>query len=734
MHFCVTIPVGTNGTHVRVTKLRSPAVWAWADPSDPVAVAAVEWFRANHDNVRKGRAPEGSTSRTLCLGVEIDGQMHALETPSFTKNTTDANVGRKMEAIFNPKQKTPLEHQIDLIEYISANRDFTVKNPTAFLVYWEMGSGKTHAGALLTATGRSRHTVCLCHVTNIGQWVRAVAEVALNDGGYDRVDIDVMGFAAFSKWFSSPQKMRGVQAVVVDEAHVFRNNTPTMQSTVATIRQANHVFLLTGTPLVNSVDDIDGMLPLMFGSSAPRSRPPPLELQKMLEGNLSWFDPAFHRPAMHRKHYPTVTHAVVPVQMSWLQTLQYMQMRSSTFAFNGYQICSAIQNRYNCQTRAVCNAPLWPKEADSPKLRKIVDTVMTYAGIGPQVVHSSLIDSALAKLRDMLPKTLRMEMITGSTQAGERTSITKLYNAGKLDVLLISDASQFGADLHGTAVMHMSEPQNNVATEKQTAARAIRMFSHDRVARKTVLVLYYISTFPKTDMTKEDTEAMEKYADATDMFGIGKKGKAVKFDHDQIRGEMFMNVADEFGETINERQRRVNAEQQVAMDPYTEIGFRKASIQMTQQKSSAAIDAEAAQEGAKIVMRSVAVQTTMVKEPKESSEPKAANKPKESIEPKAAKKPKEPKETKETKETNETKETKETKDTKETETANLKETKTVNPKETKELKATKPKDPKAKKSVKRKKPDEPLARKKPRKEQRPQPTQSGPAAVWPLNV
>jgi len=693
MHFCLTIPVGTNGTHVRVTKLRSPAVWAWADPSDPVAVAAVAWLRENHDNVRKGRAPEGPTSRTLCLGVEVDGHMHALGVPQFTKSTTAANVGRKMEALFRPKQKTPLEHQTDLLEYVKANRDFTTRSATAFLIYWEMGSGKTHAGALLAATGRSRHTVCLCHVTNIGQWVKAVADVVLDADGYDRVDVDVMGFAAFNKWFSTPQKMRGVQCVVVDEAHVFRNNTPTMQSTVATVRRANQVFLLTGTPLVNSVDDLDGMLPLIFGSSAPRHRPAPLELQKMLDGNLSWFDPAFHRPAMHRKHYPTVTHAVVPVQMTWLQTLQYMQVRSSTFHFNGYQICSAIQNRYNCQTRAVCNAPLWPKDDESPKLRKIADTVVTYAGIGPQVVHSSLIDSALSRLREMLPKTLRVSMITGGTQAGDRTAITKLYNAGKVDVLLISDASQFGADLHGTAVMHMSEPQNNVATEKQTAARAIRMFSHDRVMRKTVLVLYYISTFPKTDMTPEDTRAMEKYADATDMFGLGKKGKSIKLDHDQVRDEMFMNVADEFGETINERQRRVNAEQQAAMDPYVEIGFRKASIQMTQQKSATAIDAEAAQEGAKIVMRSIGVQTLKEAKPREPKVPKEEAKPKA---PKEAK-PKAPKEDK--------------------------------PKAPKEAK---PKAPK--KSVKRKKGDDATARKKPRKEQRPKPPSSAPGPAWPLNV
>lgn len=684
MHFCVTIPVGTNGTHVRITKLRNPTIWAWSDPKDPVATAAVEWLRENHGDVRRARGPEESTSRTLCLGVEIDGHMHGLTVPAFTKSTTKDNVGRKMESVFRPKQKTPLEHQTDLLEYIGKTRDFTKRNATAFTIYWEMGSGKTHAGAILTSTGRSRHTVCLCHVTNIGQWTGAISEVVLDPEGYDRVDVDVMGFAAFNKWFSTPQKMRGVQAMVVDEAHVFRNNTPTMQSTVSTLRRANQVFLLSGTPLVNSVDDLDGMLPLIFGSSAPRDRPTPVELQKMLEGHISWFDPAFHRPAMHRKHYPTVTHAVVPVQMSWLQTLQYMQVRSSVFNFNGYQICSATQNRYNCQTRAVCNAPLWPKDADSPKLRKISDMVTTYAGLGPQVVHSSLIESALSRLQKLLPKTLRVEIITGGTQATERTSITKRYNAGKVDVLLISDASQFGADLHGTAVMHMSEPQNNVATERQTAARAIRMFSHDRVLRKTVLVLYYTSTFPKTDMVPKDTKQMETYATDTDMFGFGKK-KAVRFDHDQIRTEMYLNVAEEFGETINERQRRVNAEQQAAMDPYIEISFRKASIPMTQQKSAAAIDADAAQDGGKIVLRSVGVQTLKVKEP---AKPRATKAPKET---KAAKA--------------------------------LKEIKPL---------ASKKKPSAAKKSVKRKKDDGPEARKKPRKERRP--PSAPPSSIWPLNV
>lgn len=119
-------------------------------------------------------------------------------------------------------------------------------------------------------------------------------------------------------------------------------------------------------------------------------------------------------------------------------------------------------------------------ERDSPKVRKIVKGLEQYYP-APQVVHSHFVEHGAylvaAVLRWKHPKW-KVEMITGATEGEERTHLVNAYNSGKIHVLIITDASATGTDVHGTRAMWKMGLADNLSTERQTTGRVARFGSH----------------------------------------------------------------------------------------------------------------------------------------------------------------------------------------------------------------------------------------------------------------
>lgn len=403
---------------------------------------------------------------------------------------------------------------------------------------------------------------------------------------------EVVGYSAFKTEFDNPRALKHYNCLVLDEAHYFRNNTTGMQMAMAAAHSAKNMVLLTGTPLVNDAEDIIGMMALtdMDGEydwegdyRETGELPEPKEVGEFLKGHVSWFAPETHRPNMFKRHYPTLETRTIRVPMGWYQTLEYLMAQRAQFDIGEYRISQGKSNRYNCLTRAVCNAPSSGME-DSPKLNAVRDQLDAMASKGRQVVHSSLVETGIIPLRKMLgtdprfAKT-RTDIITGSTPNDERDRIRTRYNKGKIDVLFISDASQFGLDLQATKAIHLIEPHPNLSTENQTTARAVRMGSHKNVKDKVVERFKYISVFPEGKITKaQEAEVLRRcIADKT----LGSQTKAMLEDI-QIGKELEAKI-NETKTTINEEQEVRNRENHVQIVPYLEA-YRKASVEMSTQK------------------------------------------------------------------------------------------------------------------------------------------------------
>lgn len=403
---------------------------------------------------------------------------------------------------------------------------------------------------------------------------------------------EVVGYSAFKTEFDNPKALRHYNCLVLDEAHYFRNNTQGMQMAMAAAHSAKNLVLLTGTPLVNDAEDIIGMMELTdmdgqydWGNTylEEGELPDPLDIKYFLEGHVSWFAPETHRPYMFKKHYPTLHTQTLHVPMGWFQSLEYLMAQKSLFEFGPFKITQGKSNRYNCWTRALCNAPSSGME-NSPKLNAVLDKLHEMAPQGRQVVHSSLVETGIMPLQEMLKKderfaTITTGMISGSTPNEDRERIRMKYNRGKIDVLFISDASQFGLDLQATKAIHLIEPHPNLSTENQTTARAVRMGSHKGCKDKVVERFKYISVFPQGVPTKaEVSEVIQKCIENK---VLGSKTESMIEELD-VAKELLRKIK-EAKTTINEEQEIRNVENHVQIVPYLE-SYRKASVEMSTQK------------------------------------------------------------------------------------------------------------------------------------------------------
>lgn len=653
--FDFTLEVGQpSDSHFQLIKVLNPTIELWVVPDCPVCAVVRDYFESEPGVTLKlrttgvrGAEPAAAKSAARTRDYPLaqyrwNRELYPVPLPKLHDGAPSATLHRRLKSAFVQQPRRLREHQKDLHRAFE-KRSMQERNTPAFTVVWEMGSGKTLGATSLMINHRSRYNMVVATNTNLGYWVshiretpfitreavaaamkqqqhprrkppaagaeaEAAAEASEIDAGVEVQSVvsrfaakerdvvlwfDVIGYTAFRNDYDNPKALKSYDCVVLDEAHYFRNNTQGMQSAIHAIHSARNVVLLTGTPLVNDVEDLVGMLQL---TDMDRTRdwereylksgrlPTPAEVTAFLGGHVSWFDPQVHRPNMFKKFYPSMVDRVVKVPMTWSQTLEYLMGERSVFEFGPYSIQQGKSNRYNCLTRAVCNAPGNDPQS-SPKLQLVAATIAKHVPEGPQVVHSSLIDTGVKPLKRMCDADKvrygSMEIITGTTDNAVRDAARARYNRGKTNVLFISDAMQFGLDLQATRVIHLTEPHQNRSTENQTTARAIRMGSHTKCAYKEVIRYKYLSTFPTAKMTPAETEALKREMIAQKVF---MRDTAEILKEVDLADELWKKVK-KAGETINEKQERDNTRKHSEILPYN-TAYQRASVTMSKQKGA----------------------------------------------------------------------------------------------------------------------------------------------------
>lgn len=313
--------------------------------------------------------------------------------------------------------------------------------------------------------------------------------------------------------------------LIVDESHTVRTtSSQTFHAVFAIAAEASKVLLLTGTPMVNSVEDMQAQLRLLtddLHATVPAAyfvKKETLEViherdfTKLFSGKV-----LSHLIPLNDKDYPETDRTLHQVPMYDLQRQRYedfdkeMMTPALRSLMNQGIICTAL-NSFLTRTRAISNTVgryALPGEKDTPELsakfrgirRSLIEDPK------PTVVYSFYLENGVIPLKEFVDSTtsLRTALVTGNTRTSDLKTIMKSYNEDQtIDVLFLTSAVRQGISLLRTRTVHIMESGWNESLQEQVIGRVVRYGSHSDLPlnQRHVQIHFWLTTLgrhPSTD-------------------------------------------------------------------------------------------------------------------------------------------------------------------------------------------------------------------------------------------
>lgn len=314
--------------------------------------------------------------------------------------------------------------------------------------------------------------------------------------------------------------------LIVDESHIVRTtSSQTFHATFAIAAEVNKVLLLTGTPMVNSVEDMQAQLRLLTDdiyATVPASyfvNPKTLEVMHAKDfASLFAGKVLTHMIPLNASDYPETDRTVHQVPMYTLQRKRYEEfdremMSPALRELMNQGIISTALNSFLTRTRAISNTVgryALPGEQDTPELsakfRGIRKSLLEDPK--PAVVFSFYLENGVVPLKQFIESStsLRTALLTGSTRPAELRQIMKAYNEDRtIDVLFLTSAVRQGISLKRTRTVHIMESGWNESLQEQVIGRVIRYLSHADLplTQRHVQIHFWVTTLGRRVSTDQ---------------------------------------------------------------------------------------------------------------------------------------------------------------------------------------------------------------------------------------
>ncbi len=338
----------------------------------------------------------------------------------------------------------------------------------------EMGLGKTIQAIAtmiaLKAEGK-HHFMVVCPASVLINWCREIQkfskmEVTKIHGADEEAllhwrengDIAVTTFESISR-FSLPEKFK-FDYLVVDEAHYVKN--PAAQRTVAMrklLAKTEGVLYMSGTPLVNRVDEMCFLISCLQPELSPR-----------LEQLKSVATAEQFRSELSGVYLRRVREDVLTELPDLIEKEQWCELGSKEQSI--YQEAVASGN-----LMAIRQVSWQVSELkDSSKAMRLLEICESAKEQGRKVIVFSFFRNTLQKVCTLLGDRCS-PIISGDISPAERQQIVDDFNAAEPGAVLVSQvqAGGTGLNIQAASVVVFCEPQLTPAIESQAVARAYRM-------------------------------------------------------------------------------------------------------------------------------------------------------------------------------------------------------------------------------------------------------------------
>lgn len=412
---------------------------------------------------------------------------------------------------------------------------------TRLLLYHDLGSGKT-LSALAAAEQAGKPYTAIVPAA-----LRPNLEKERKKFTDQTLPYAVMSYTGLGQKRPVPYR----DTLLFDEVHHLRN--PAAKQTREAFRQgeyAKNVYLLSGSPIVNSPHDLIPLIRLLTGKNysaqefeqefigqqrfvAPGSKQPrkpiyipvlknPEKLKELLRGHVD-----YHKPAdigVQR------TEERVAVRMSPEQAKIYraffskiprnlQQKLSEKYPLTPRELQQLTAFLSGPRQVSLSTLPFQatPEALDafdtSAKLQAALKKRLE-AGDVPAVVASNFIQAGLLPYAAALQRLNHpYGVLHGGLSDKERKRLVEEYNQGKLRTLLLGPAGTEGISLKGTRLLQILDPHFHNTRGQQTVGRGIRFDSHTDLplADRNVLIQRFIARQPPRGLFGAEQAGMDEH-------------------------------------------------------------------------------------------------------------------------------------------------------------------------------------------------------------------------------
>jgi superfamily II DNA or RNA helicase len=273
-------------------------------------------------------------------------------------------------------------------------------------------------------------------------------------------------------------------------------------------KKARFVLLLTGTPVVNDMYDIENLMAMVYKRD-------PLTKYKFDKMNADAMAEYFKCAiSMYntmdnvdvKKDFPDKLEHNIFITMTpdYLEKYKIVEENLvDQLGAVGFKDDKDITRFYNGLRQATTKID----NENSPKVKWILDLLNKSSPKEKFVVFSHFKDGGVGLLSKTFDKNkISYEIISGEVPKPKRQQYVDDYNKNKIKVLIITKAGGEGLNLLETRAIILIEPSWNETTSNQVIGRAVRYKSHSNLPKEDQIVdvykLYMLKPYEKEVMNK----------------------------------------------------------------------------------------------------------------------------------------------------------------------------------------------------------------------------------------
>ena len=304
--------------------------------------------------------------------------------------------------------------------------------------------------------------------------------------------------------------------LIIDEAHNIRNEKGvTYNNILVCAKQADKVLLLTATPYVNDVSDVESLINILnreiymsdyfkttreykeYYKIYPDSDRNSVKyikslaaIERMLKGKVSYENDK------KTDNFPDVIESKVTIKMSTEFYISYLKSLYVDKVFG-----AKPEAFYHGIRRGVNESGLdeFFEQYYSTKINRLPMLINSDKGPLQTLVFTNWIRDGISIIRTCFDNIgVNYRIISGQVPLKSRTEYIRMYNAGEVNVLVITKAGSEGIDLVGTRNIIIVDPVWNYAGIEQIIGRGSRYLSHAHLPKEERVVHVYqmITTAP----------------------------------------------------------------------------------------------------------------------------------------------------------------------------------------------------------------------------------------------